>query len=179
MSTVMDANLADARAARRDPASPRAIMRRRARSHVGFLIGAGIVLAAVLVAVCAPWLAPYDPYAQDLSKTLVDPVWTTGSWEHVLGTDGLGRDYLSRLIYGARVSLTVGFGAAAIAGVIGSLLDLVGGYFGGRISAPRCRPRPGHAPGRYMPRQGRPRYRTGAGACRYGDDPVSSLSPPF
>lgn len=133
MSTVMDANLADARAARKDPASPRAIMRRRARSHVGFLIGAGIMLAAVLVAVCAPWLAPYDPYAQDLSKTLVDPVWTTGSWDYILGTDALGRDYLSRLIYGARVSLTVGFGAAAIAGVIGSLLGLVGGYFGGRV----------------------------------------------
>lgn len=133
MSTVMDANPVDARAARKDPTSPRAIMRRRARSHVGFLIGAGIMLVAVLVAVCAPLLAPYDPYAQDLSKTLIDPVWTTGSWEHVLGTDALGRDYLSRLIYGSRVSLTVGFGAAAIAGVIGSLLGLLGGYFGGRV----------------------------------------------
>jgi len=133
MSTVMDANLADAAASRNDPASPRALMRRRARSHVGFIIGAAIVLLALFVAIFAHWLAPYDPYAQDLSKTLIDPVWTTGSWEHVLGTDALGRDYLSRLIHGARVSLTVGFGAAAIAGVIGSLLGLLGGYFGGRV----------------------------------------------
>ncbi len=113
--------------------SPRELMRRRARSHLGLLAGASIVFLIVFVAVFAPWLAPYDPFEQDLSKALIEPVWTTGSWDHVLGTDGLGRDYLSRLIYGSRVSLTVGFGAATIAGLIGTLLGLIGGYFGGRV----------------------------------------------
>jgi peptide/nickel transport system permease protein len=63
-------------------------------------------------------------------------VWTAkGSWDHLLGTDGLGRDYLTRLMYGARISLTVGFGAAAIAGSIGTSLGLIGGYFGGKVDA--------------------------------------------
>ena len=61
------------------------------------------------------------------------PVWADGGmWTHMLGTDGLGRDYLSRMIYGARVSLTVGFFAAIISGLIGSSLGIIGGYFGGR-----------------------------------------------
>ena len=113
--------------------SPHEEMRRRARSHTGLIIGSAVILITTLVAVFAPVLAPYDPYDQDLAKRLVDPVWTTGDWSHVLGTDALGRDYLSRLIFGARISLMVGFGAALIAGTIGSIIGIVGGYFGGRV----------------------------------------------
>jgi peptide/nickel transport system permease protein len=116
--------------------SPHTIMRRRALTHPGFLFGATIMLATILIAICAPLLTPYDPYAQDLSQRLIPPVWTAkGSWAHLLGTDGMGRDYLTRLMYGARVSLTIGFGAAAIAGFIGTGLGLIGGYFGGWVDS--------------------------------------------
>lgn len=116
--------------------SPRMIMRRRALTHPGFLFGATIVLATVIIAICAPLLTPYDPYAQDLSQRLIPPVWAAkGSWAHLLGTDGMGRDYLTRLMYGARISLTIGFGAAAIAGIIGTSLGLLGGYFGGKVDS--------------------------------------------
>jgi peptide/nickel transport system permease protein len=117
------------------PSSP-AVMRRRAMGHYGFLMGGAVVLAAIVAAVFAPFLTSYDPYEQDLTRRLINPVWGEGgSWAHVFGTDALGRDYLSRLIYGARVSLIVGFGAAAIAGIVGSTLGLIGGYFGGRVDA--------------------------------------------
>jgi len=116
--------------------SPRVVMRRRALTHGGFLFGATVMLATIFVAICAPLLTSYDPFAQELSQRLIPPVWNAkGSWAHLLGTDGLGRDYLTRLIYGSRISLTVGFGAAAIAGLIGTSLGLIGGYFGGRIDA--------------------------------------------
>lgn len=116
--------------------SPRALMRRRAQQHVGLLLGGGVVAFAVAVALLAPYLAPHDPFDQNLARRLLDPVWAAkGSWEHVLGTDAFGRDYLSRLIYGTRVSLTIGFLAAVIAGVVGTLLGLVGGYFGGKADA--------------------------------------------
>jgi peptide/nickel transport system permease protein len=117
------------------PSSP-AVMRRRAMGHYGFLMGGAVVLVAIVVALFAPFLTSYDPYEQDLTRRLVNPVWGEGgSWAHALGTDALGRDYLSRLMYGARVSLIVGFGAAAIAGIVGSTLGLIGGYFGGRVDA--------------------------------------------
>lgn len=116
--------------------SPHAIMCHRALTHPGFLFGATIMLAAVLIAVFAPLLTPYDPYAQDLSQRLIPPVWAAkGSWAHIFGTDGMGRDYLTRLMYGARISLTIGFGAATIAGIIGTSLGLIGGYFGGKVDA--------------------------------------------
>ena len=76
------------------------VFRRRVFGHQGVIIGAAIVLAAVLIALSAPLIAPHDPYSQDLLNRLVPPVWDSrGSWEHILGTDHLGRDYLSRLIY--------------------------------------------------------------------------------
>ena len=116
--------------------SPRAVMRRRAMTHVGFLTGGAIVLGIILVAIFAPLLTSYDPFAQDLTKRLIPPVWSAkGSWAHILGTDGLGRDYLTRLMYGARISLMVGLGAATMAGLIGTTLGLIGGYFGGKIDA--------------------------------------------
>ena len=110
------------------------IFRRRVFGHQGVIIGAAIVLAAVLIALSAPLIAPHDPYSQDLLNRLVPPVWDSrGSWEHILGTDHLGRDYLSRLIYGARISLLIGVGAALISGLIGTVLGVAAGYFGGRV----------------------------------------------
>src|SRR5688572_21676356 len=108
--------------------------RRRMGRHGGLLIGGGIIAAIVLIALAAPWLAPFDPYAQDLGKRLLPPVWSAqGTWEHLLGTDHLGRDYLSRLLYGSRISLMIGMGAASIGCVIGVGLGVIAGYFGGRV----------------------------------------------
>ena len=110
------------------------VFRRRVFGHQGVMIGAAIVLAAVLIALSAPLIAPHDPYYQDLLNRLVPPVWDSrGSWEHILGTDHLGRDYLSRLIYGARISLLIGVGAALTSGLIGTVLGVAAGYFGGRV----------------------------------------------
>ena len=110
------------------------LLRRRVRGHQGMIIGSVIVVSVLLIALLAPLLAPHDPYQQDLLKRLVPPVWgSRGSWEHVLGTDHLGRDYLSRLIYGARISLLIGIGAALISGIIGTIMGVMAGYFGGRV----------------------------------------------
>ena len=110
------------------------LLRRRVRGHQGMIIGSVIVVSVLLIALLAPLLAPHDPYQQDLLKRLVPPLWNSrGSWEHVLGTDHLGRDYLSRLIYGARISLLIGIGAALISGIIGTIMGVMAGYFGGRV----------------------------------------------
>jgi len=109
-------------------------LRARIFGHTTILIGAGVVLFMLAVAVLAPWLAPDDPFTQDLSQRLLPPVWhERGTWSHVLGTDQLGRDYLSRLIYGSRISLVVGASAAAMSALIGTTLGVLGGYFGGRV----------------------------------------------
>jgi len=108
--------------------------RRRMLRHRGFLIGLGVIAVIALMALLAPWLAPHDPYAQDLGKRLVPPVWdAAGSWAHPLGTDHLGRDYLTRLMYGARISLVIGLGAASIGCLIGVSLGIAAGYYGGRV----------------------------------------------
>lgn len=88
----------------------------------------GMVLLGFLfaLAVFAPWIAPYDPLEQDIVNRLMPP-----SAEHLLGTDTYGRDVLSRLIYGTRISLLVGFAAVAVAMVIGSLIGILAGYIGG------------------------------------------------
>jgi len=107
---------------------------RRALWHGGLVAGAAVVIAMVVMALLAPLLAPHDPYAQDLARRMVNPIWhASGTWQHPLGTDGLGRDYLSRLIYGSRISLLIGFGCVLISGLIGSALGVAAGYFGGRI----------------------------------------------
>ena len=113
--------------------SPGELLRRRVRGHAGLLIGAGVLALIVLMAFAAPWLAPQDPFAQDLARRLIPPVWhETGTWTHPLGTDMLGRDYLSRVIHGSRISLLIGFSVMLISGVIGATLGIVAGYFGGR-----------------------------------------------
>nr|WP_111301881.1 ABC transporter permease [Paracoccus saliphilus] len=110
-------------------------LRRRMFGHQGFMIGAVFLVLLVIIALLAPVLAPHDPYAQSLSNRMVRPVFMGGTWEHPLGTDHLGRDYLSRLIYGARVSLMIGAVAALISGTIGTALGVAAGYFGGRVDA--------------------------------------------
>ncbi len=118
------------------PATPGRYSWSRIKEHPSLVIGGGMVLLIVLMAVFAPVIAPHDPLAQNITARTIPPVWyENGSWEHILGTDQLGRDYLSRLIYGARVSLFIGFAAVSIAGVIGTVLGLLGGYFGGRIDS--------------------------------------------
>ncbi len=115
--------------------SPGVLLRRRVFRHWGLLIGGGILGAIVLMAFTAPLLAPHDPYDQQLARKLIPPVWHAGSkvtWAHPLGTDHLGRDYLSRLLYGAQISLLIGFSAMLISGIIGTVLGVLAGYFGGR-----------------------------------------------
>jgi peptide/nickel transport system permease protein len=91
------------------------------------------MVTLIFVALFAPLLAPYDPTAQSLADRLVPPFWLEGgSTAHVLGTDNLGRDVLSRVIYGSRVSLAVGLGVVLIAGSVGTVLGMMAGYKGGK-----------------------------------------------
>jgi peptide/nickel transport system permease protein len=93
-----------------------------------------LMFLLVIPAVFAPYVAPHDPLKGSLAKRLKPPVWEDGgSSAHVLGTDKLGRDILSRLIHGARVSLTVSAIAIFVGGIVGTALGLISGYFGGRI----------------------------------------------
>jgi ABC-type dipeptide/oligopeptide/nickel transport system permease subunit len=100
------------------------------------VIGLLMFLSVVFAAVFAPLIAPYDPLEQNLRDAKLPPAWyEEGSMEHILGTDNLGRDLLSRLIYGARVSLTVGFFGVLIAGTLGLVFGALAGYLGGRVDA--------------------------------------------
>lgn len=93
-----------------------------------------VVAAMGACALFAPSLAPHDPHGQELAARLRPPVWAaTGSADHLLGTDHVGRDLLSRIIYGARVSLAVGVLAVLCSGVLGVLVGLVSGFHGGLL----------------------------------------------
>jgi peptide/nickel transport system permease protein len=114
--------------------SPAALLRRRVFGHGGFMLGATALVIILAMAAFAPLLAPYDPYVQDLGRRLIPPVWhAKGSWIHPLGTDALGRDYLSRLIYGSRIALLIGVSVMLVSGVIGTALGVSAGYFGRRV----------------------------------------------
>ena len=113
--------------------TPREQLRRRVSGHKGLLFGGVVLGLLTIVALFAPLIAPHDPYAQNLMGRMQPPVFLDGTWEHILGTDHLGRDYLSRLIYGARISLLIGAIAALISGTIGTILGVSAGYFGGRV----------------------------------------------
>ncbi|MEZ5844488.1 MAG: ABC transporter permease [Hyphomicrobiaceae bacterium] len=107
---------------------------RRMLGHPGLVLGMVLLGLCIAVALLAPLIAPHDPYAQNLDGRLVPPIWfEKGSWAHPFGTDNLGRDYLSRTLYGARISLLIGLSVMLISGVIGTTLGLVAGYFGGRV----------------------------------------------
>jgi peptide/nickel transport system permease protein len=95
------------------------------------LFGVIVLVALFAVALLAPWLAPHDPGEQDLLNTLAAPFWKSGQRASLFGTDSLGRDILSRLIYSARVALMVAFVAATLAGLLGTALGLAAGYLGG------------------------------------------------
>ena len=90
----------------------------------------GIVIILCLVALFAPWIAPYDPDAQVLTERLMPP-----SAQHWFGTDDLGRDIFSRIVYGCRISLSVGVVSQIIATVIGYTMGVCAGYFGGKVDA--------------------------------------------
>ncbi|WP_416414734.1 ABC transporter permease [Pantoea sp. App145] len=109
---------------------------RRVLGHHSMTLGVVILGVIVVLAILAPLISPHDPYAQDVSNRLIPPVWfEKGNWDHLLGTDKLGRDYFSRLLYGARVSLTIGLVSVMLSGFIGITLGILAGYFGGRVDA--------------------------------------------
>ncbi|HEV8663883.1 MAG TPA: ABC transporter permease [Candidatus Methylomirabilis sp.] len=99
---------------------------RQLRRNPLALAGGAVVLLLAAVAIAAPLVAPYDPAAYDVKRILLPP-----SQAHPLGTDQIGRDVLSRMLYGARVSLAVGFVAVGIAMLIGMVVGVVAGYYGG------------------------------------------------
>jgi peptide/nickel transport system permease protein len=102
------------------------------QDRAGFA-GAIFLLVLVAAAILAPWVAPHDPAAQSLAERLTPPAWDPdGSWSHVLGTDNLGRDVLSRLIHGSRISLVVGTSVVLLSGAFGVVMGLLAGYRGGR-----------------------------------------------
>ena len=101
--------------------------------HMATMLGALIVGAAVVVAILAPHLVPHDPFAQNLDQRLIPPAWMDGGQpDHLLGTDQIGRDYLSRLIYGTRISLLIGVLTVITSGLIGITFGIIGGFYGGR-----------------------------------------------
>ena len=98
------------------------------------LIGLYIVVVLISCALFAPFIAPYDPLIQNLDNRLIPPMWTElGSAAHILGTDDFGRDLFSRVVYGARISLTIGVVSVSISLVFGLLMGATAGYFGGLI----------------------------------------------
>ncbi len=104
------------------------------------LFAGALFAVIVLAAVLAPWLSPHDPFAQHLAERRIPPVWhawlwqdARAGWTHPLGTDRIGRDYLSRLLYGARISLAVGIGVAVVSTAIGAAIGIAAGYWGGRV----------------------------------------------
>src|SRR6476646_11091465 len=108
--------------------SPGALLRRSMLHHWGLLLCGGILTVIVLMALLAPLVSAYDPYDQQLARKLIPPIWhasAKATWAHPLGTDHLGRDYLTRLLYGARISLLIGFSAMLISGVIGTVIGVL------------------------------------------------------
>jgi peptide/nickel transport system permease protein len=114
------------------PPRPRGMRWWKRPGNLQILVGVVLVLPFVVLAIAAPWVAPHNPNAIDLVDRLAPPAWDPGgSVEHLLGTDHLGRDLLSRLIHGARVSMLVGVVSVLGAGTIGVVIGLLAGYFRG------------------------------------------------
>lgn len=103
-------------------------------ARAGRLLGLAVLALLVLAGLIGPYLIPHDPYSQDLLARLQEPVWAEGGdWNHILGTDQLGRDVLARALYGVRVSALIGLSVALMGGLIGTTLGVVAGYFGGAV----------------------------------------------
>jgi peptide/nickel transport system permease protein len=99
------------------------------------VFGGLLLLLMIGATVFAPVLTPFDPDHQDIANRLQPPAWAGGSPDHILGTDHLGRDMLSRIMFGGRVSLLVGASAVLVSGTIGVVLGLCSGFYGGRVDA--------------------------------------------
>jgi ABC-type dipeptide/oligopeptide/nickel transport system permease subunit len=131
MSAPGKIELAELGPARLDDAAGRATLRRLLRLRWG-LAAAGVLVLIVASAVLATWISPHDPLAVNIRHRLAPPAWMEeGTAAHWLGTDQIGRDLLSRMIHGGRVSLVVGVAAVLMSATIGVLLGLAAGYFGG------------------------------------------------
>jgi peptide/nickel transport system permease protein len=123
--------------------SPNRVRRRSLRSWMSAawklrmsVAGGTILLILVILAIFAPIISPYTPTEGSLRNRLQPPVWQDGgTWSHPLGTDGVGRDYATRLIYGGRVALSVGLLATLLSAAIGVVLGLASGYIGGKIDS--------------------------------------------
>ncbi|MCY1199601.1 putative peptide transport permease protein [compost metagenome] len=103
-------------------------------ARLGRRFGLAVLALLVLAGLIGPYLIPHDPYTQDLLARLQEPVWgEDGNWNHILGTDQLGRDVLARALYGVRVSALIGLSVALMGGLIGTTLGVVAGYFGGPV----------------------------------------------
>jgi len=97
-------------------------------------LGTGIVVVVLLAGIFAPWITPYDPFAHNLDARMIPPSFMEGGRPaNFLGTDHIGRDYFSRLIYGARISMLIGLATVVTSGLIGITLGVMGGFFGGRV----------------------------------------------
>lgn len=112
--------------------SRRGILRSLLAKRTG-QVGVAILLLLIVCAVFAPLIAPHDPLKQSLSDAYQEPVFAGGSTDHLLGTDNLGRDILSRLIHGSRISLAVGLVAATVSAILGTILGLWAGWKGGLV----------------------------------------------
>lgn len=119
------------------PPAPKLRKKRgRILGNSGLILAATVLALITLMAIFAPFIAPHDPYAQTLDDRLIPPAFIDAEMadpRYLLGTDNLGRDYLSRLIYGARISLLIGLLTMLVSGVIGTVLGVAAGYFGGRV----------------------------------------------
>ena len=114
--------------------TPKDIMFRKALRHTGFKFGVFLLLLLAFIGIFVPFFVDISPYDQDITNRLLPPVWSEGgSWKYIFGTDGNGRDYLARIIYGTRISLTIGIGAAFVGMIIGVTLGVIAGYFGGFV----------------------------------------------
>jgi len=104
--------------------------------HKALTLGVTVLLIVVIASVVGPFLVVHDPYTQDLTQRNIPPVWyAAGTWSHPFGTDQLGRDYLARTLAGGRISLLIGISVVLLSGLIGTVLGLTAGFYGGRVDA--------------------------------------------
>jgi peptide/nickel transport system permease protein len=109
---------------------------RKLVENKGAVFGLIMVLGVIFSAVFAPWISPHDPTLQDVEKRLIPPIYEEGADpNYLLGTDHLGRDIVSRLIYGARISIVVSISAVALSAIAGTLIGLFSGFYGGKVDS--------------------------------------------
>jgi peptide/nickel transport system permease protein len=109
---------------------------RKLLENKGAIFGLIMVLGVIFCAVFSPLISPHDPILQDVEKRLIPPMWQEGAHpDYLLGTDHLGRDIVSRLIYGARISIVVSVSAVALSSILGTLIGLFSGFYGGKVDS--------------------------------------------